>query len=293
VTAFRERFRLRQARWREANSLPIGHEPILGGPGARLLGSRIDICRARSEEELPNFITPAARAAAVYRAEHPEKHQALDRPRLWADLLSSMPMCFNLFGDLWRNESLADEAVHTWWPDTPGRVSAVKFEWSPGRRDRNYLNDRTSFDVAFILEDLPAGGRGVVGIETKYHEWADREPLPREDRLEHYLVVASRSKAHDMDMIKSMILGKDLQQLWRDHLLALSMPRQPPAPWEWARFVLVYPAENISFADAATRYDDTLLNHETFVSCTIEELLGHGVLPAASEFRQRYLIPDA
>ena len=56
-----------------------------------------------------------------------------------------MPMCFNLLGDLHADLALADHAAHRWWPDLPGTVSEVRFEWSPGRADPAFLNNRTAF----------------------------------------------------------------------------------------------------------------------------------------------------
>jgi hypothetical protein len=38
----------------------------------------------------------------------------VNHQRLWADLLSSVSLGFNLFGDLAGDLGLADRAVHTW-----------------------------------------------------------------------------------------------------------------------------------------------------------------------------------
>lgn len=45
--------------------------------------------------------------------------------RLWADLLSSAAMSFNLFGDLAGDLELADRTVHAWMPDAPGDRSGA------------------------------------------------------------------------------------------------------------------------------------------------------------------------
>lgn len=42
----------------------------------------------------------------------------------------------------------------------------ICFEHSPGRTDRNFLGNKSAFDVAFKLE--PSGGPlGDMGVETK------------------------------------------------------------------------------------------------------------------------------
>jgi len=133
TTAFKRRSRLHQSQWRERQGYAPGTHPARPKEGetGRLIGSRIAIDMAR--ESGANFISDAARKAADHRVANPEPHQTLDEDRLYGDLLSSMPMCFNLFGPLHADLGLADKAVKAWWPDAPGKVSAVRFEWSPGR----------------------------------------------------------------------------------------------------------------------------------------------------------------
>lgn len=134
TTAFKQRARLHQALWRKARGLPEGTEPTRPRPGARSrpIGSRLEINFAFQTGA--NFLTDGARAAAQHRIAHPEPKQTLNPDRLYADLLSSMPMCFNLFGPLWEDSAFAGEAIRRWWPDAPARLSAIRFEWSPGRQ---------------------------------------------------------------------------------------------------------------------------------------------------------------
>jgi len=120
-----------------------------------------------------------------------EPHQSFDHQRLWADLLSSAAMAFNLFGDLAADLGLADGAVHTWWPNAPGTVCEVRFAHSPGRFDPAYLNSLRAFDVAFVL-DLGDGAQGIVGLDTNYHERTKPE-TPKPSNLPRYLEVAERS----------------------------------------------------------------------------------------------------
>lgn len=214
----------------------------------------------------------------------------LDVNRLHCDLLSSMPMCFNLFGHFHSDLDLADRAAHSWWPDIPGKLSAVRFEWSPGRRLRGcYLENQSAFDVAFefVLDD---GGRGVVGVECKYHEDCRREKAPIGDRLDRYTAVAQASGILEAGALNS-IWGTDLQQILLDHLLALSMLQDPEHDWRWAKFVVVHPQRNPSYARAAARYCALLADSETFEVNTVEALLEADVFPAdvTAAFRERYL----
>ena len=191
MTEFRRRLRYHQARWREANGHPIGSQPIVprAGKPARPVGSRLPLDYAR--ETGANFVTTNALAAARARTSFTEPHQSFDHQRLWADLLWSPTMAFNLFGDLAGDLGRADRAVHTWWPDAPGTVSDVRFAHSPGRLDRSYLNSLRAFDTAFVL-DVADGTQAIVGVDVKHHERRKAE-TPKPSNLRRYLEVAERS----------------------------------------------------------------------------------------------------
>jgi hypothetical protein len=290
TTAFKRRARLQQAYWRESRDLKIGTQPMRPKPGqpSRPLGSRIELDTAY--ESNANFLNSHALRAVRDRIANPQPHQTLDVDRLYCDLLSSMPMCFNLFGVLQGDLELANHALHAWWPDVPGRVRAVHFEWSPGRRmPGQYLENRSAFDVAFEL-DLDNGDRGVFGIETKYHEDCKREKAPNGNRSRRYSEVTALSGLLSPEAMK-IIVGSDLQQIWLDHLLALSMPQNQQTFWAWAGFALVHPARNPSYARATDRYRSLLSEPTSIRVSTIESLLAEDVLPkeAAVAFSERYL----
>ena len=79
--------------------------------------------------------------------------------------------------------------------------------------------------------------------------------------------------------------------MWLEHLLLLSMLQHASGTWTWGRYVVVHPAGNPDFADACTRYRALLVDHATFSSVTVEELLETKVLPARTTkaLRDRYL----
>src|SRR3954454_6873048 len=68
----------------------------------------------------------------------------------------------------------------------------VRFEWSPGRRSPEYTGDQTAFDVALAFGRTDA--EILVGIETKYHEWAEPADVPHPtERLHRYRDIAETS----------------------------------------------------------------------------------------------------
>lgn len=128
--AFQQRARLLQALWREARGLPAG----VRRPGAPL-GSRLPLLLAK--EELSNFLTDNIRRAVRDRVATKQagSGQLIDEDRLYADLLSSQPLCFNLFGELHADLELATRVFSEPWPLRVETVTAVRFEHSPGRGD--------------------------------------------------------------------------------------------------------------------------------------------------------------
>jgi hypothetical protein len=289
MTQFRQRARYRQARWRKANGHPIGSQPIVpkAGAPARPVGSRMPLAYAKQTGA--NFVTPAALATARARTSFVERHQSFDHQGLWADLLSSPALSFNRFGDLAADLALADQAVHTWWPDAPGTVREIRFAHSPGRFDPTYLNSLRAFDAAFVLE-RDDGTQGIVAVDINYHERAKREqPKPR--NMPRNLQVAERSGVFTRPVVDPGARS-ELTVMWLEHLLALSMLQHPSGTWTWARYVVLHPAANPDLTDLCARYQSFLAGPGTFTALTLDDLLAAGALPpgTTAALHARYLL---
>jgi hypothetical protein len=289
MTEYRRALRYHQARWRETQGHPIGSQPIAprDGEPSRPVGSRLPLEYAR--ETGANFLSAGALEAARARTSLIEPHQSFDHQRLWADLLWSPTMAFNLFGGLAADLALADRAVHAWWPDAPGTVIDVRFAHSPGRFDPEYLNSLRAFDAAFVL-DLGDGTQGIVGLDVRYHDRTKPE-TPKPSNLWRCLEVAERSGAFGPGAIDAVKGRSDLAVMWLEHLLLLSMLQHVSGTWSWGRYAVVYPGANSDYADACGRYRDLLANRSTFSSVTVEELLERSVLPTpmVAALRDRYI----
>jgi hypothetical protein len=289
MTEFRRRTRYHQAKWREANGHPIGSQPFAprSGVQARPVGSRIPLAYGR--ETGANFLTSGALEAARARTSVIESHQSFDHQGLWADLLSSEALAFNLFGDLAADVGHGDGAVHTWWADAPGTLSDIRFAHSPGRLDPAWLNSLRAFDAAFVL-DRGGGTQGIVAVDTKYHERVKSE-TPKPSNLWRTVAVAERSGIFAKGTIDAVKGRSDLAVMWLEHLLLLSMLQHESGDWTWGRYVVVHPAGNPDIVDACARYRDLLADPSTFSSVTIEELLAANALPArtTAALRKRYL----
>lgn len=284
MTAFKRQARRRQAMWRAQQGLDFGEHPPENKNGS--------VLNEEDGNAYANFLSPRIVEAVKHRLHENQRQtsQQLQEPRLLNHLLSSMPMCFNLFGELHNDPERLTAAGKALW-NVQEEGQTVKFEWSPGRHESRYTGDGTAFDVALFFGE-PGASRTVIGIETKYHEHAVAEAKPNPvTRLPRYRQIVKRSKAFKSDW-EDRILGTELQQVWRDHLLLLAMLQDEERPWTSGTYVLVYPEGNTSFAELAERYMDALEDTSTFRHVTLEALLDAHVLhepDTEQKFRDRYI----
>jgi hypothetical protein len=151
-----------------------------------------------------------------------------------------------------------------------------------------YTGNLIAFDAAFVL-DIGDGTQGIVALDTRYHDKI-RSATPKPIRLARYLEITKRSGVFGPRAIE-MVNGTKLTVMWLEHLLVLSMLQDPSGMWTWGRYVVVYPAGNVDFAEACAEYRDLLVDQSTFSSITMEELLAANVLPSKTKaaLRARYL----
>lgn len=225
---FAARMRFHQS-WYRARVLRV---PCGTGPGPASVVAYGNMLRREDGKRGLNFLSPQVFVAAKQRLRDPRG--TIDKFRLLHNLLSSQPLCFNLFGPLAEDPDLATVALRSLLQsDEVKRVTQVLLEYAPEPQDE-YLNDRTAFD-AFIAFDNADGTSGFIGVEVKlaepfsqcrYNGGAYRQlteaadsPWPQE------------SWAHVADI--------EHNQLWRDHLLALALLRHRRSAYASGRLMLV------------------------------------------------------
>lgn len=279
---FQRRARLLQAMWRDEQGLAPGE---LDG---RKLGSRLPMPSAM--DALSNYLTDTIRS--VVRSEvldrKRSKGKLYKKPRIFDDLLSSQPICFNLFGELQQDLGLASRALRRLTQGRIDRVTAVGFEYSPGRGDLKYTGDASAFDV-FIVYLSPEGAKGFAAIEVKYHEDLNDKPATHKDRYDQ---VAAAMKCFDPKAFERL-KKKPLQQIWRDHLLAGSLRLDKAHGYADSFFAFLYPKDNERCARAVEDYRACLTNETSFVPWTLEALVeaitSEGGGKWVESFASRYL----
>jgi hypothetical protein len=259
---FRRWARVLQSLWREERGYPCGE--YRGRP----LGSLLAMPWA--EEALANYLTPGIRSVvrrelAAARQEGGERLFA--EPRIYDNLLSSQPLCFNLFAELQRDLPLATRLVHALTAGRFAAVEAVEFEYSPGRSDPRYTGDRSAFDV-FLRCRTARGGAGFIGIEVKYHENLQAKPGEHRARYDEVAAAMGCFRAGCAPLLRA----QPLQQIWRDHLLMGAL--QAAEGYDDALYALLYPADNTDCRAAVEKYCECLAEVDSFAAWTLEEVVG-------------------
>lgn len=169
-----------------------------------MLPTEVDLSR--------NLMTEAAVAAAE-RAIHDlaaERRPGLIQyDRLRRNLLSSQPLCFNLFGHLASDPSALLEWVRSFQNDVD-TVDDVRLEWAP-------LTGNTggsAFD-AFVTYTRSDGAQGFLGIECKYAEnLAKAQPRPAHDKFK-----AETTNGPWKEGAETRLDRPGLRQFWYNQLL--------------------------------------------------------------------------
>lgn len=284
-TRFRAAARLLQSLWRERRKLPEGHHTNAAGTRRRL-GSRLAADAARNGA---NFLTPEIFGQARLDLAYREPAALIDAERLWSNMLSSMPLAFNLLAPLKLDTKLARRVFNQLVPGGVKDLSHIQFEHSPGRGDPIFLADGSAFD-AFATARAPDGAKTFIAVEVKYSE-SMTEPearvRPRYDEL-------SRSSGLYAEPDDAALRKNPLQGLWRGHMLAQSM--LDAGLYDRGAFVLIAPRQNRDVQRATRAYAKRLTNPDgkvAFLSVELEDAIDAirtaGAQDLAAALRERYV----
>jgi hypothetical protein len=197
---------------REDRDLPIGSYISEDGK-RRKLGSRISEAAGNAGG---NFLSPEIAHIARRETAYREIGAMIDAQRLATNLLSSMPLTFNLLAPWQAALERASGYLRELLTAFTGDALQLLFEHSPRRGNPKFTADYTAFDALIRYSDVQ-GRTGFVAFEIKYSE-SMREPMPelkpRYDEL-------SDVSGLFTDPAAAALRTNPVQQLWREHLLAL------------------------------------------------------------------------
>lgn len=234
------------------------------------LGNMLPIDFAKSKKA--NFFNESVGNLVEFEIKcFPEK--VIKEPRIWDNLLSSQPLAFNLFGELKLESSFhtATKLFNSFFDGDVKKVTGIEFEYSPGRRNPKYLNDRSAFDV-FVKYISKNDERCFFGIEVKYSE--NMHDSPANPKPEYNKVALAMGVFRDecFDILKNT----SIQQLWRDHLLAGSLFKTNN-DYEKGHFIILYPRDNVQCKNSIERYTNTFNTDDVkktfFYTLTLEHIV--------------------
>ena len=225
-----------QSKWRTEKGYPMDKK--------KKYGNYLDLDFAKRTKN--NYLTPRIKELVTKEVENSKQNEKLiSEPRIWNNLLSSQPLCFNLFGELHYDLVLATRFFQNIYPDIISKVLKIDFEYSPGRENIEYTGDRSAFDV--FIEYLPKNltGKGFLGIEVKYIEDLTEESKKKAEKIfkkhkDRYTELTEQSGIFKKNRIDEL-RKPPISQIWRDHLLALATIKD----YNEGYFVFLSPENNL------------------------------------------------
>lgn len=273
---WRAQYRLLQSWYRET---VLHEEPAVGANG-ELVGSMLSKdAGAAGRNFLSSYI------AAYVEKRIPEVQQAngtIEVTRLRQNMLSSQPLCFNLFGFLRQHRAEAAALLKTALGLDIAEVETIECEWAPV----NGIGDRTAFD-AFVEYRTSSGAPAFLGVETKF-----TEPFSTTEYESNLYTALTNSSGVFREGAAAALRSSATNQLWRNALLALSLRQSGYV----AGHAVVVSCKGDAAAEAAVRgvHEQLLapddLVHHVALEDLIEQAQRQPVLAQwARAFHRRYL----
>lgn len=251
-------YRYLQSKWRDAKGIP---------PKMKEEQSKEDVYGNYTSDPEANFMTEGIRAL-VNNELLPENKggRLIEESRLRHNLLSSQPLCFNLFGELKLHLEKALVFFNLLYGDYFKSIDDIKFEYNPARRDPRLTGDRSAFDV-FVEYTSNSGKKGFIGIEVKYAENLREGADSVKSILEKQFCNEPRTLRDRYQELSQDVFNPDYYseleelpqfQIWRDHLLAVAMCKSFPDKYDEGVFMFLSPFSNKNCRTGIKNYSSLL-----------------------------------
>lgn len=279
-TVWKAKLRRRQSWYRQH---VLGLPPGEGGRPPRPVASMLPAAAVAADTTLNFLCDPTLEQLAAARLVARDAGGLVDERRLYHNLLSSQPLCFNLFGSLAGRPDVLLEVLRQVFGVDATTVGSPLVEWAPPRAE--HLGGGSAFDC--FIPYQTSRGPGFVGVETKYAEHlADQRPSANPAYRERTERAQSGFKPGAADRLDRPATC----QLWYNALLAQSL-RAAEADYVEGLMVLAACADDHPAAAAADALRGELDDPDGLVRrVSYEDILAvAGDEPWAEHFRLRYL----
>ncbi len=221
----------------------------------------------------------------------------IDEFRLFNNMLSSMPMCFNLFSDLrtlllsepYSASKIIKEMFQELdWIET---VTYIDIEFIP-RPITAYTNDKSAFDAMILVTD-DQGYKGLISIETKYTDLLGSNTAKHTQTKD---LLISANKIVDASY-QSYLLTNGYQQIHRNYLLTYSFAKKHGYK-HFANVVISPKEDSLSVQEIEDFKKHLLLDRRTILKIPLETMVARAIetnddqiVPVMEKFRERYILP--
>jgi len=270
-SGFIKKMRFHQSWWRVfVLSEEQGQWPKSKDPEKRI-GSTI----LNGQDSGKNFLTKNA-LAAVHQTQQERKEKEfgmMEPDRLFNNLLSSQPLCFNFFGELKTDLELAADVIQCFYPEVT-RVTNVWFEYAPLGR---YTQDNSAFDITIELEI--GDRRGLLGMECKFTEPFSQKEYDKPA----YLEIFQKSDVFKEEY--AAYVSSRYNQLFRNQLMAEAMVQE--GDYDFVYTGLFCHQDDRNATKIGTEFADLLDLELDFQTITFKDFLeGVQQLPLTWEQRE-------
>lgn len=202
---FRKRMRLHQGWWR---TFVLGENE---GKHPKNVDENICNTLLNGKQTKNNFLSASVEniIKEVLERRNSESSGLVDENRLYNNLLSSQPLCFNFFTPFYINYKVAIKFLRKFFPEITA-VNEVYFEFA---NSKNKF-DNSAFDIAFDVND--GSKKGIIGFECKY---TDSFSSKKYDKTQ-YEIIYQKSDIWGKPY-KELIKSK-FNQLFRNQLIGES-----------------------------------------------------------------------
>jgi hypothetical protein len=283
-TDFSAYARLLQSKWREGKGYPMGKSKAIIKNGKKYdnyYGNYIEEKFARESGE--NLLTRKIWNIAKKEMEKARNENNLvknkgalyDDYRFICNLLTSQSLCFNLFGEFFDRKDILLKIFNELKPNLMDEITEIIFEYSPGCGDEKYLGDHTAFDV--FIEYEKNNKKSFLGIETKYVETLREETVEKaENNFKRH--IQYKRITENCGIFNPKVIGEikkpPYSQIWRDHLLSISLKNGENKIYDGGYFVFLYPLNNSECYSGIKGYMNFLQNpEESIFELYVEDLI--------------------
>lgn len=246
---FKKRMRLHQGWWRAF---------VLGeNEGKHPKKDDENICNTllNGKQTKNNFLSNLVKnvVSEVLEKRSDGRAGLVDPKRLYNNLLSSQPLCFNFFAPLYVDKKLALNFLRNYYPEI---TSVIEVNFEHANNENKF--DNSAFDVAFSVND--GSKKGIIGFECKYTDSFSPKEYGKEPG---HIYETIYHKSEIWCKPYSELTISKFNQLFRNQLIGESFKQNKQNKYDFAYLALFCHHQDESAIKIADEYKLMLKEEQT------------------------------